>query len=94
MSDQRIEVLKALGDSVRIDLVRTIAAKRTPISGCDITSSCTNTTRLSQPTLSHHFAKLVSAGVLIERKDGTSKSYVINHRLLTDMGIDIKKLTE
>ena len=47
---------------------------------------------MSQPTMSHHFNKLVEAGVVVEEKRGTQKFYALNTDLLRSVGIDIRKL--
>ena len=90
--DSTVAVLRALGDEVRLGMVRAIARDRHPVSGCDIVASCASFTKLSQPTMSHHFHKLVEAGVLIEAKDGVAKTYQLNRALLKSVGININKL--
>jgi DNA-binding transcriptional ArsR family regulator len=87
-----VSILRALGDEVRLGMVRAFAHERRAISSCDIVSSCSSLTKLSQPTMSHHFHKLVEAGVLIESKDGVAKHYQLNRPLLKSVGIDINKL--
>lgn len=42
--------------------------------------------------MSHHFAKLASAGIIVDQKTGTQKSYLINKEYLDKLGIDINKL--
>jgi DNA-binding transcriptional ArsR family regulator len=49
-------------------------------------------TKLSQPAMSHHFNKLVDAGVVSEEKRGTQKLYELNTALLKSIGIDVTKL--
>ncbi len=89
MSDvQLITILKALADSTRLDLVRNLAKKKCE-SSCSNISDCSS---LSQPALSHHFKKLVDAGVLTEEKRGKEKYYCINHEALKSVGIDVEKL--
>lgn len=85
---QIITIFKALSDTTRLSIVRSIAR-----SGCEI--SCADAGRcseLSQPTKSHHFKKLVEANVLTEQKRGKEKYYCINHELLQKIGIDTNKL--
>ena len=48
---------------------------------------------LSQPAISHHFKILVNSGVILAQKNGKAKSYKVNRELLTEMGIDLDKLT-
>lgn len=90
--DTTVTVLRALGDDVRLGMVRALLHERKAVSGCDIVSSCASFTKLSQPTMSHHFNKLVEGRVLIESKDGVAKSYQLNRTLLKSVGIDINKL--
>ncbi len=89
---QSIEVLKALADDTRLRITKKIAAADTPVASCDLVVSCASFLRLSQPAMSHHFTKLVEAGVLQERKQGTKKFYCLNRSLLRRIGIDISKL--
>jgi ArsR family transcriptional regulator len=84
-----IAVLKALADKTRLDIVRTLVKDRDDTASCAEVSTCSN---LSQPAMSHHFKKLVDAGVLRESKQGTEKIYELNTPLLQKMGIDTKKL--
>jgi DNA-binding transcriptional ArsR family regulator len=87
-----IEVLKALADETRIGIVRKLAQAKEPVGGCDIVQSCASRMALSQPAMSHHFGKLVDAGVIVETKSGTSKLYTLNTKYLASMGIDVTKL--
>jgi len=87
--DTYVTVFKALADKTRLDLVRTIAAKPKDTASCNEASSCSS---LSQPALSHHFKKLVDAGVLLERKQGTAKIYEINGPMFESLGINPNKL--
>lgn len=89
---QTVEILKALADDVRLSIVRKLATKGEPTSSCDIVASCGSFLKLSQPTMSHHFSKLVDAGILIEDKQGTSKRYVLDSSLLRSVGVDVSKL--
>lgn len=91
-NDTAITVIRALADDVRLDMVRTLARKDRPVSGCDVVSACESLTKLAQPTASHHFRKLVEAGVLVETKDGVAKSYRLNRELLGSVGIDASKI--
>lgn len=89
MSDtQIITVLKALADTTRLDIVRSLAKKSCEIS-CSEAGSCSD---LSQPAKSHHFKKLVEAQVLTEQKRGKEKYYCINNDALLRAGIDVAKL--
>ncbi len=84
-----INILKALADKTRLDIVRTLVRDRDDTASCAEVSTCSS---LSQPAMSHHLSKLVDAGVLLESKVGTEKIYELNTPLLTKSGIDPKKL--
>lgn len=87
-----IAVLKSLADDTRLSIVRQLAQNSCEESSSSIVSECATSLQLSQPTMSHHFSKLVSSGVLIERKSGTEKFYQLNYNLLVTIGIDPSKL--
>lgn len=86
------ELLKSLADDTRLSVVRHLAAQRGEVASRDITSDCALALKLSQPTMSHHFTKLVASGVLRERKDGVEKYYQLDTVLLAQHGIDATKL--
>lgn len=90
---QTIELLKALADETRLSIVKHLSQYDTPVAGCEIVNSCASFLRLSQPAMSHHFARLVDAGILIEEKSGTSKMYHLDRHALERAGIDIEVLT-
>lgn len=85
-------ILKSLADDTRLSIVRKLAQNHCEESSSSIVNECATALRLSQPTMSHHFARLTQSGVLIERKAGTEKYYQLNHALLTRIGIDPTKL--
>lgn len=85
-------ILKSLADDMRLSIVRKLAEDHCEESGSTIVSDCATFLQLSQPTMSHHFRRLVQAGVLLERKAGTEKFYTLNYDLLMSIGIDPKKL--
>ena len=87
--DNSVNVLKALADKTRLDIVRNLVKKSAAMPSCDIVSVCSS---LSQPAMSHHFSKLVDAGVIIEHKKGTEKMYELNSTLFSSLGIDPAKL--
>ncbi|QHN42658.1 metalloregulator ArsR/SmtB family transcription factor [Candidatus Mycosynbacter amalyticus] len=86
------EILKSLADDTRLSVVRHLASQHGEVAARDITSDCALALKLSQPTMSHHFAKLVASGVLRERKDGVEKYYRLDTALLTQHGIDATKV--
>ncbi len=87
-----IAVMKALADDVRLDIVRHLARESKQVPSCDVVSSCSEALDLAQPTMSHHLAKLVGAGVLSEQKIGTQKFYQLNSDRLRAVGIEPTKL--
>ncbi|CAN5415326.1 hypothetical protein BH10PAT3_BH10PAT3_0250 [soil metagenome] len=87
--DKFVTTFKALADKTRLDIVRNIALKPKDTASCHEVSTCSS---LSQPAMSHHFKKLVDAGLLLERKSGTEKFYELNHELFASVGINPDKL--
>jgi ArsR family transcriptional regulator len=87
--DNFVTFFKALGDKTRLDIVRTIAHQPKDTASWGEARTCSS---LSQPAMSHHFKKLVEAGVILESKAGTEKSYEINHDLFNRLGINPDKL--
>lgn len=85
-------ILKSLADETRLSVVRELAQRDHEVASRDILADCSRALNLSQPTMSHHFALLVRAGVLGERKSGTEKFYRLNHDTLRTHGIDPSKL--
>jgi DNA-binding transcriptional ArsR family regulator len=86
------KLLKSLADETRLGIVRKLAIDNCEVASEQIVDSCAQFHKLSQPTMSHHFAKLVASGVINERKDGVGKFYRLNSELLTTIGINIVKL--
>ena len=82
-----VAILKALADPMRLEILSHFAKKESVSCG-DIRTECAR----SQPTVSHHMARLVESGVLIEQKEGTQKSYQLNGPLLKEYGLDINRL--
>ncbi len=85
-------ILKSLADETRLSILRKLARDNCEVNGSDIVSDCSLALKLSQPTMSHHFQKLVAAGVVTERKSGVEKFYQINRPLLDSIGINADKL--
>jgi ArsR family transcriptional regulator len=65
-ADRTSELLKALADPTRLSMVACLWQARAPVCICDFTA----TFGLSQPTISHHMAKLRSAGLIEAEKRG------------------------
>lgn len=89
---QKVAILKALADDVRLSIVRKLASESSPVASCTLVESCSELLKLSQPTMSHHVHRLVDSGVLIEQKQGTQKLYQLNRQLLRELGLDSKKI--
>jgi len=76
------QVLKALGDPVRLRLVSLIGAREGgEVCGCDLTSAFD----LSQPTISHHLTVLREAGLIDSERRGTLADYRLVPRALERM---------
>lgn len=89
---QTVEVLKALADETRLSIVHKLAQAKEPVTSCDIVAQCSSLASLSQPAASHHFGKLVKAGIVRERKNGTKKVYELATDVLESVGVDATKL--
>lgn len=87
-----VTVLKSLADGTRLSIVRRLAENNCETTSSDVVATCAAFLELSQPTMSHHFAKLVQAGVLLERKVGTEKHYKLNKEVLDACGIDVNRI--
>ena len=87
MNNDTVKLFKALADETRIAMLRRLI---------DVDEmACQELMKefsLTQPTLSHHFNKLVDAGIITNRKEGVLWFYSINKKFLRKHGIDIKKL--
>jgi DNA-binding transcriptional ArsR family regulator len=85
-------IFKSLADETRLSILRKLVKDGCEVRSNDIVNSCAEFHKLSQPAMSHHFQKLVNAGVLLERKVGVEKHYTLNTGLLEEVGIDASKL--
>jgi ArsR family transcriptional regulator len=59
-------VLKVLADPIRLQLLSLVAASPGEVCACDLVDAVSR----SQPTVSHHLAALVGAGLLTREKRG------------------------
>lgn len=73
------DVFKALADPARIRIVNMLANSREPICVCDFVEP----TGLSQPTVSFHLKKLLSAGLVTREKRGTWAYYSLDREALS-----------
>lgn len=81
------KVFKSLGDETRIAIVNFLIGKK-ELSCQEISKHF----KLSQPTLSHHFNKLVESNIVKMTKKGTGNFYTINKTFLAHLGSHIGKV--
>jgi ArsR family transcriptional regulator, arsenate/arsenite/antimonite-responsive transcriptional repressor len=60
------DLMKALADPTRLTMIASLWKAQSPICICDFTAGL----GLSQPTISHHMAKLKEAGLVESEKEG------------------------
>jgi len=72
-----VEVLKALADRTRLQVVAILMRAQQPICVCDLTA----VSELTQPTISHHMGKLKAAGLIESSKMGIWAYYSIRDDL-------------
>lgn len=75
--DQSVEVLKALADPTRLQMISVLKNSAAPVCICDFTAAFD----LSQPTISHHMAKLREAGLVDVSKAGIWAYYRLASQL-------------
>jgi ArsR family transcriptional regulator, arsenate/arsenite/antimonite-responsive transcriptional repressor len=75
--DQSVEVLKALADPTRLQMIGILKRSPEPVCICDFTAAFD----LRQPTISHHMAKLREAGLVDVSKVGIWAYYRLSGRL-------------
>ena len=78
------ELMKALADPTRLTMVASLWKSRDPICICDFTGGL----ELSQPTISHHMAKLKDIGLV----DSEKRGIWIYYRLRADLAPATRKL--
>jgi len=67
-------VFTALDDPTRVQMVRVLAEASEPVCVCDFTAAFA----LSQPTISHHLARLREAGVVTSFRRGLWSFHQLN----------------
>ncbi len=82
--EQLSELLKALADPTRVEIVAILREAKDPLCICDLTAAFD----LTQPTLSHHMAKLREAGIVESEKRGIWTFY----RLRDDLSPEARRL--
>ncbi|OGO73216.1 MAG: hypothetical protein A3G84_05050 [Chloroflexi bacterium RIFCSPLOWO2_12_FULL_71_12] len=75
--DELSSVLKALADPTRLQMAVILRDAKEPVCICDLTGSFD----LSQPTVSHHMAKLREAGLIESQKHGIWTLYSLRRDL-------------
>ena len=83
-AEERAELLKALSDPTRLTMIASLWKADAPICICDFTAGL----GLSQPTISHHMAKLNEAGLVQSEKRGIW----IYYRLRDKLPLETRKL--
>jgi DNA-binding transcriptional ArsR family regulator len=76
-ASQTSELLKALADPTRLTMLASLWKGDAPICVCDFTAGL----GLSQPTISHHMAKLKEAGLVDSKKRGIWIYYRLHDKL-------------
>lgn len=76
------KAMKVLSDATRLHIVRIL------IGGPLNVSSLAKATGLSQPRVSHHLARMRSAGLLIRERDGRRIIYKIDPHIAADKSLD------
>ncbi len=71
-------LFKALADPARVRIVNMLAAADAGVCVCDLVPPL----GLSQPTVSHHLRKIVEAGLLQRRQQGTWAFYSLDRDAL------------
>jgi ArsR family transcriptional regulator len=71
------KLMKALADPTRLTMLASLWKADAPICICDFTAGL----RLSQPTISHHMAKLKEAGLVDSEKRGIWIYYRVHDKL-------------
>ena len=87
MNQKTLKVFKAISNKTRAEIIKKLLGQK-EISCQELSKKFS----LSQPTLSHHFNKLIDANILKLRKDGVNHYYSIDKKYLRNLGIIIEKI--
>ncbi len=79
-------VLKALADPTRVQMVLALREAKEPSCICDFTA----TFSLSQPTVSHHMAKLRAAGLV----EATQRGIYAYYRLRPHLPANVRRIVD
>jgi len=85
-AEEIAEVLKALADPTRVQIVLALREAKEPVCVCDFTA----TFDLSQPTISHHMARLREAGLVEATRRGIWSYY----RLAPHLPARLRRIVE
>jgi ArsR family transcriptional regulator len=75
--DRTVDVLKALSDPTRLQMVGILKRARRPVCICDFTAAFD----LTQPTISHHMGKLRTVGLVEVTRRGIWSYYRLRPHL-------------
>ena len=87
MNQKTLKIFKALSDKTRVEIVKKLLDKK-EMACKDVSKKIP----LSQPTLSHHFNKLIDANILKLKKNGINHYYSIDKKFLENQGILIERI--
>ena len=76
-ADETATLMKALADPTRLTMIAALWKANQPVCICDFTASL----ELTQPTISHHMARLKDAGLVDSEKDGVWMYYRLSNDL-------------
>jgi len=79
-AEQRAELMRALADPTRVTMLAALWKAEAPICICDFTAGL----GLSQPTISHHIARLKEAGLVESEKRGIWIYYRLRDKMPTE----------
>ena len=79
--DALVGLCRALGDPIRLEIFRLVAAQAAPICVCDIVARFDR----QQPTISHHLKVLREAGLLRVSRRGVWAYYAVDPRGLASL---------
>jgi ArsR family transcriptional regulator, arsenate/arsenite/antimonite-responsive transcriptional repressor len=83
-AEETSALMKALADPTRLTMVAALWKAKAPVCICDFTADL----ELTQPTISHHMAKLKDAGLVEWEKEGIWTFY----RLRPDLPASTRRL--
>jgi ArsR family transcriptional regulator len=83
------DVLKALADPTRVQIVAALRDAKAPLCTCDFTAA----SDLSQPTITHHMGKLREAGLVEATRSGIWTYYRLRAHLPANVRQIVDALT-